>query len=123
MRKIWLVASAAVLWSTSMLCAAADDLSGSWAGPWYRGMTSGTMMLQIDADGAGVVQFRNLDNFGEDEVALSKVKKSGNSLKFSAAGAGAGVFVANTELTSDGKILKGKAEYEGFPIKFKLKRR
>ena len=123
MRKISMMAAVAAFWAAGMLPAAADDLSGSWTGPWYRGMTSGTMTLQIDADGTGVVQFRNLDNFGEEAVALSKVNKHGNSLKFSAAGDGAGVFVASTQLTSDGKVLKGKADYEGFPIKFKLKRR
>ena len=123
MRKIWLVAALVTFWSASVSAVAADDLSGTWAGPWYRGMTSGTMVLQINADGTGEVQFRNLDNFGEESVALSKVNKDDNSFSFSASGAGASVFVASSQLTGDGKILKGKAKYEGFPIKFKLKRR
>jgi len=123
MRKLWLLAVVATFWSACMPGALADDLSGLWAGPWYRGMTSGTMTLQINADGTGVIQFMNLDNFGEDAVALSNVKKDGNNFDFSAAGAGASVFVASTQLISGGKALKGKAKYEGFPIKFKLKRR
>ena len=123
MRKIWLIAALATIWSACITGAAADDLSGTWAGPWYRGMTSGTMVLQINADGTGDIQFRNLDNFGEETVALSNVKKDDNSFDFSASGVGASVFVASSQLTGDGKVLKGKAKYEGFPIKFKLKRR
>lgn len=122
MRKIWLMVAAVSLCSTWMLPATADDLSGSWAGPWYRGMTSGTMTLQIESDG-GMIQMSNLDGFPEDEVVLSNVKKSDRRFKFSAPGEGAGVFVASTQLSGDGKVLEGKGEYEGFAIKFKLKRR
>ncbi|UCH49656.1 MAG: hypothetical protein JSU95_07765 [Betaproteobacteria bacterium] len=121
MRKLWLVAVAA-LCSAWMLPASADDLSGSWFGPWYRGMTSGTMTLQIESDG-GVIQMTNLDGFPEDEVVLSNVKKSDRRFKFSASGEGARVFAASTQLSGDGKVLEGKGEYDGFPIKFKLKRR
>jgi hypothetical protein len=122
MRKIWLTAVAAALWSTWILTASADDLSGSWVGPWYRGMTSGTMTLQIESDG-GTIQMTNLDGFPEDEVALSNVKKGDRRFKFSASGEGAGVFVASTQLSGDGKVLEGNGEYDGFAIKFKLKRR
>ncbi len=123
MKKIWLMAALAALWSGWIIPAAADDVSGSWAGPWYRGMTSGTMMLRIDADGGGVIQMVNLDNFTEDEVVLSNVSKGATSYSFSAFGGGHGVFTAKTQLSSDGRTLEGKGEYDGFPIKFKLKRR
>jgi hypothetical protein len=123
MRRCFLVALSVLFWSTCLPAVAADDFSGSWAGPWYRGMTSGTMELRIDANGAGVIQFTNLDNFGEEAVTLSNVKRSDKDFEFSAAGAGASVFVASVHLTSGGKVLKGKAEYDGFPIKFNLKRR
>ena len=122
MRKMWLMAAVAALWSTWMLPATADEMSGSWVGPWYRGMTSGTMTLQIGSDG-GVIQMTNLDGFPEDEVVLSNVKKGDRRFKFSASGEGAGVFVASTQLSGDGMVLEGKGEYDGFPIKFKLKRR
>ena len=56
MTRCFLVALSVLFWSTCLPAAAADDFSGSWAGPWYRGMTSGTMELRIDADGAGVIQ-------------------------------------------------------------------
>lgn len=123
MKKMWLVAVAFSLWSSGMLPAAAGDLSGSWVGPWYRGMTSGTMTLRIESDGSGMIQMINLDNFTEEEVELYKVKQSADSFGFSASGGGHGVFVANTQLSGDGATLDGKGEYEGFPIKFKLKRR
>jgi hypothetical protein len=123
MRKIWLMAAVVGMWSAWMLPAAADDLSGSWVGPWYRGMTSGTMTLQIESDGGSMIQMTNLDGFPEHEVVLANVKKGDRHFKFSASGEGAGVFVASTQLSGDGKVLEGKGEYDGFAIKFKLKRR
>jgi hypothetical protein len=123
MKRIFLATMAAVIWAGCLPAASAGDFSGDWQGPWYRGMTSGTMMLQIEADGSGMVEFRNLDNFGEEVVPLSRVNKSNVSFGFSASGDGPGVFVATTKLISGGKVLEGKGEYEGFPIKFKLKRR
>ena len=123
MKKTFLVAMAAIFWAGCLPAAVAGDFSGNWEGPWYRGMTSGTMVLQIEADGKGLVEFRNLDNFGEEAVKLSGVTNDGTSFGFSASGDGPGVFVAVTKLISGGKVLEGKGEYEGFPIKFKLKRR
>ena len=123
MKRIFLAAIAAVFWAGCLPAALAGDFSGNWVGPWYRGMTSGTMLLQVEADGSGLVEFRNLDNFGEEAVKLSRVKKTNVSFEFSASGDGPGVFVATTKLISGGKVLEGKGEYEGFPIKFKLKRR
>ncbi|UCH49732.1 MAG: hypothetical protein JSU95_08225 [Betaproteobacteria bacterium] len=123
MRKLWLIAAMVALWSSLILPASADDLSGSWFGPWYRGMTSGTMTLHIDSNGGGMIQMTNLDGFPEDEVVLSKVKKGDRRFKFSASGEGAGVFAASTQLSGDGEVLEGKGEYDGFPIEFRLKRR
>ncbi|MGD2140103.1 MAG: hypothetical protein PVH25_06905 [Burkholderiales bacterium] len=124
MKKIWLIATVAALCSAFMVpAAAADKLSGTWAGAWYRGMTSGTMVLQIEADGSGVIQMTNLDNFSEDEVTLQKTTKEDTSYSFRAPGLSAGVFVASAQLSEDGKVLDGKGKYEGFQIKFKLKRR
>ncbi len=122
MRITFLMALAAAGWMALMPVATADGLSGIWSGPWYRGMTSGTMFLEIDGDGKGQVRFTNLDNFGDDAVPLSRVKKGSAALKFSASGTGPGVFAADSQLTSDGNILKGDGEYDGFDIKFKLKR-
>ena len=123
MRRGFLAVLASVFWIGCFPVHAADGFSGSWEGPWYRGMTSGKMVLQIEADGSGVVEFKNLDNFGNETVELSNVKMSMESYRFSASGEGPGVFVATTELVSEGRLLEGKGEYEGFPIKFKLQRR
>ena len=122
MRKGFLSLICVAFWLACAPAGASDGFSGSWEGPWYRGMTSGTMVLSIEADGSGTVKFKNLDNFGEDVVELTRVKKQPDSFGFSASGDGPGVFVASTMLTREGTILEGKGEYEGFPIKFKLKR-
>ena len=123
MRTTFLMSLAAAVWIALAPVAAADGLSGNWSGPWYRGMTSGIMTLKIDESGEGLVQFTNLDNFGEDAVPISGVEKGSAELKFTAAGAGADAFTASSQLTNDGKVLKGDGEYDGFDIKFKLKRR
>lgn len=123
MRVIGLALAAAAFWSASILPAFAEGIDGTWAGPWYRGMTSGTMTLQIESDGSGVIQMNNLDNFPEDEVALTNTEKGDTTFNFQAPGDGAAVFVVKTQLTPDGKILAGSGRYEGFAIKFKLKRR
>jgi hypothetical protein len=119
---IWFAAAAAAFWSASILPAFAEGIDGSWAGAWYRGMTSGTMVLRIEPDGSGVIQMTNLDNFSEDEVVLSNTEKDEKSFSFRAAGLAAGVFVASTQLSADGNVLDGKGRYDGFAIRFKLKR-
>lgn len=123
MRRTLLAAIAALLWAGCLPSVLAGDFGGDWEGPWYRGMTSGTMLLQIGADGSGMVAFRNLDNFGDEAVEISRVTNDGKRFGFSASGEGPGVFSASAKLTGSGKVLEGKGEYEGFPIKFKLKRR
>lgn len=124
MRRTFLISLAAVAWSLFSPFVAADELSGKWSGPWYRGMTSGTMMLEIDATNEKAqVRFTNLENFGDDAVPVSKLEIAQKMVKFSVASAGTAVFVASSKLASDGKVLKGTAEYEGFRIEFKLKRK
>jgi hypothetical protein len=123
MRITFLMSLAAAVWMALIPVASADGVDGTWSGPWYRGMTSGIMTLEIDEGGNGQVQFTNLDNFGDAAVPLSRVKLVRTELKFIAAGDGPAVFAADSQLTSDGKVLKGEGEYDGFDIKFKLKRR
>ena len=123
MRTTFLMSLAAAVWIALVPVAAADELTGNWSGPWYRGMTSGIMILKVEEGGEGLVQFTNLDNFGEDAVPITGVEKGPAKLKFTAAGAGAEAFTASSQLTSDGEVLKGDGEYDGFDIKFKLKRR
>ena len=123
MRRTFLISLAALTWSLFSSVAAADELSGTWSGPWYRGMTSGTMTLEIDATNEKAqVRFTNLENFGDDALPVSTLETAQKTVKFSVASDGAGVFVASSKLASEGKVLKGTAEYEGFRIEFKLKR-
>ncbi len=109
-----------------MIAAAAQEpgmaLSGTWTGPWYRGMTSGVMTLEITADGSGRVYFTNLDNFGHAPAKLAKVSSQSDAIEFSANGAGGSDFVASAALVKNGKALRGAARYEGFSVKFELKR-
>jgi hypothetical protein len=124
LRRTFLISLTAVAWSLFSSVAAADELSGTWSGPWYRGMTSGTMTLEIDATNEKAqVRFTNLENFGDDAVPVSKLEIAQKTMKFSAASAGTAVFVASSKLAGGGKMLKGTAEYEGFRIEFKLKRK
>ena len=123
MRVIGLAAVGAAFWSACILPAFAESLDGTWGGAWYRGMTSGTMTLKIEADGSGVIQMTNLDNFSEDEVTLTGTEKGDKTYSFRAPGLAAAAFTASTQLSDDGNVLEGKGRYEGFAIKFKLKRR
>jgi hypothetical protein len=118
-----MAAAVAAFWSASIVPAFAEGVAGTWAGPWYRGMTSGTMTLRIEPDGSGVIQMNNLDNFPEDEVTLTDTEKGDSTFNFRAPGEGAGVFVVKTQLAAEGTVLAGSGRYEGFAIKFKLKRR
>lgn len=123
MKKVLRCVVASIFMAMLMPAVSAQDLGGTWEGAWYRGMTSGTMVLEVTSAGEGTVQFVNLDNFGEAAVALQRVEVNGMDFNFRAAGEGTSAFVATTQLTNDGEVLKGKAQYEGFPIKFTLKRR
>lgn len=123
MRVIGLATAMAAFWLAGIVPAFAQGVEGTWAGPWYRGMTSGTMTLRIEPDGSGVIQMNNLDNFTKDKVTLTDTEKTDTTFNFEAPGGGADVFVVKTRLAADGTILAGSGRYEGFAIKFRLKRR
>jgi len=114
----------ALAWMISITLHAADfsAMAGQWQGPWYRGMTSGQMMLELSADGTGRVTFTNLETFGQGPAGLHKTQVSGKSLEFSASGASGSEFAAKCALIDGGKLLRGTARYEGFPVKFDLQR-
>ena len=123
MRRTFLISLAVVGWSLFSCAAFADEMSGKWSGLWYRGMTSGTIRLEIDATNEKAqVRFTNLENFGDDATPVSELEFAQKTVNFSVASSGAGVFVASSKLERDGKVLKGVAEYEGFRIEFSLRR-
>lgn len=96
--------------------------AGNWKGPWYRGMTSGTMVLEVSADGSGSVGFTNLETFGNRPAALRKTATKAGTYEFAAVGAAGTEFAGSATLIKGGKALGGTARYEGFLIKFELQR-
>jgi len=104
---------------------AADDaepLAGLWCGPWYRGMTSGVMTLEIARDATGRIALTNLEAFGDSPAPLVKTHVHGDGLEFSAIGANGRDFTGRATKTRDGRTLRGTARYEGFQYKFDLRR-
>lgn len=123
---IWAVAAVGLLACALAAPLAAADLSaiaGTWQGPWYRGMTSGQMTLEVSANGAAKVSFTNLDTFGDAPASVQKTEFSGQSIRFSANGASGSEFAARGSLLQGSQLLRGTARYEGFPVKFDLRRR
>ena len=104
---------------------AADDaepLAGVWRGPWYRGMTSGLMTLEIARGATGRIALTNLEAFGDSPAPLTRTQVHGDGLEFSAIGANGRDFTGQATKTADGRTLRGTARYEGFQFKFDLRR-
>ena len=124
MNKVWLAAIVLAA-NTCVGIALADQLAllqGTWKGPWYIGMTSGLATMEIAADGSGTIVFTNLENFGEEPVALTKTSFDGRTFRFAASGTGGGVISFATQLGSDGKQLRGNGKYGGFGARVELRR-
>ncbi len=124
MNRIWL---AAIVSGGTHLgwCRAADQLvslQGTWKGPWYIGMTSGLATMEIAADGSGTIAFTNLENFGEEPVALTKTSFDGKTFRFAASGTGGVEFSVGTQLGSGGNQLRGNGKYGGFGARLELRR-
>ncbi len=100
----------------------AASIAGSWRGPWYRGMSSGVMVLRLSADGKGTVSFTNLETFGELPAPLIRTRMQGDSFEFRASGASGRDFAAGVKQSADGRMLRGTGRYEGFQVKFELQR-
>jgi hypothetical protein len=98
-----------------------SDLSGVWRGPWYRGMTSGVVTVEIAAGGAGTIHFTNLETFGEHPVPLEDFERKDSSIEFSASGNSRNAFMAKGTLSADGRKILGNARYEGFGVRFELR--
>jgi hypothetical protein len=113
----------AMAWFAPAHVAAEDAaaFAGTWRGPWYRGMSSGVMVMEIAPTGTGSVYFTNLETFGMSPSPLIKIRVQGESFDFSAVGASGRDFTANLKRTADGRMLRGSARYEGLQVKFELK--
>jgi hypothetical protein len=98
----------------------AASLAGTWRGPWYRGMSSGVMTLEIARDGTGNVAFTNLETFGEAPVAFARAGMQGDWFEFSAVGASGRDFKARLQRAAGADALRGAGRYEGFQVRFDL---
>ena len=123
-RRIWLAAIvlAAHTWAGGAAADQLTSLQGTWKGPWYIGMTSGLATMEIAADGSGTIAFTNLENFGEEPVALTKTSFDGKTFRFAASGTGGAEFSVGTQLGSGGKQLRGNGRYGGFGARLELRR-
>ena len=123
-RRIWLAAIvlAAHTWAGGAAADQLTSLQGTWKGPWYIGMTSGLASMEIAADGSGTIAFTNLENFGEEPVALTKTSFDGKTFRFAASGTGGVEFSVGTQLGSGGNQLRGNGKYGGFGARLELRR-
>lgn len=113
-------AFAALAFAAPLDAADTAKIDGVWEGPWYRGMTSGKASFEIKA-GGGTMQLTNSETFGDQPTPLTKVEFDGESLRFVGNGGG-GPLTAALTLNQRGDQLKGMGKYEGFTVRFELKR-
>ncbi|MEK6211966.1 MAG: hypothetical protein AABM64_16620 [Pseudomonadota bacterium] len=124
MNKMWLAAIvlAANTWAGAALADQLASLQGTWKGPWYIGMTSGLATMEIAADGSGTIAFTNLENFGQEPVALTKTSFDGKTFRFAASGTGGVEISIGMQPGSGGKQLRGNGKYGGFGARLELRR-
>jgi hypothetical protein len=97
-------------------------LHGSWKGPWYIGMSSGVVAMDIDEDGSGKIALTNLDEFGSEPVPLAKQSFDGKVFAFSATGANGAALVMSLQLGQGGRQLRGNGKHAGFGARMELQR-
>ena len=97
-------------------------LHGSWKGPWYIGMSSGTVAMEIAADGTGKIALTNLEEFGSQPVPLAKQSFDGKVFTFSASGANGAVLTMGLQLGAGGRQLRGNGKHAGFGARMELQR-
>jgi len=105
---------------TQPVARAQDADAGQWEGPWYRGMTSGKVKIDLRTK-PGTIQFTNLDNFGTDLRPVDASLDDG-FLKFRAEGEKGGPLTASLKLNEAGTAAKGLGKFDGFPLRFEIKR-
>jgi hypothetical protein len=97
------------------------SIQGSWKGPWYRGMTSGIMVLQVAKEGS-TVTFTNLETFGDAPAPLRQLEFDGKVISFRTSGTSAQELEASLNLSSGNSRLKGFGKYEGFKVRMELEK-
>lgn len=122
MKFTGLIAMTLAIFFAGAAIADAGALRGSWKGPWYIGMSSGIVEMDIAEDGSGKITLTNLDEFGSQPVPLSKLSFDGKLLSFSTTGANGAVLSMNLQLGADGKQLRGNGKHGGFGARMELQR-
>ena len=74
-----------------------STVAGQWEGPWYRGMTSGKVQLQVEG-GGGTIRFTNLDKFGDAAHPLTNTSMDGRAFQFRSEGETGGPLTATLKL-------------------------
>jgi hypothetical protein len=122
MKAFWIVA---VMVAALLAGAAAADtgaLRGTWKGPWYIGMSSGIVAMEIAEDGSGSIALTNLDEFGQQPIALSTQTFDGKAFAFTAIGANGAPLVMRLRLDEGGRQMRGNGKHGGFGARMELKR-
>jgi len=96
---------------------------GKWEGPWRLAMNGGRVALVINADPKepGTIAVTNLAAFGDQPVAIERVKAGPSSLAFRAAGADNRRMTVTLDLGKDDK-LEGHLLYDDFTNRCQLHR-
>jgi hypothetical protein len=108
----------------STRAADAAAVRGTWAGPWYLGMTSGIARLVLTGEGTleGSLQLTNNERFGEEPMTLTDAAFDGTNLRFKVIGADGKALVAELPISGDGARMKGFGKYGGYNVRFELSR-
>jgi hypothetical protein len=122
MRGMTLAAIAATYLFAVSSFADTGELHGSWKGPWYIGMSSGIVTMEIAEDGSGSIAVTNLDEFGAKPVTLAKQSFDGKMFAFSATGANGAILTMNLRIGESGKQLRGNGKHGGFGARMELQR-
>ena len=122
MKAKGLAAMAMAIFFAGAAIADSSALHGSWKGPWYIGMSSGIVAMDIAEDGSGKIALTNLDEFGSPPVLLAKQSFDGKRFTFSAIGVNGTVLVMNLQLGEGGRQLRGNGKHAGFGARMELQR-
>ena len=122
MKVTWLAAMTLAIILAGTAAADTSALHGSWKGPWYIGMSSGVVAMEIAGDGSGKIALTNLEEFGSQPVALAKQSFDGKVFTFSATGSGGAVLTMRLQLGEGGRQLRGNGKHAGFGARMELQR-
>ena len=122
MKVIGLAAMTLAIIFAGTAVADTSALHGSWKGPWYIGMSSGVVAMEIAEDGSGKIALTNLEEFGSQPVPLAKQSFDGKVFTFSATGANGAVLTMSLRLGEGGRQLRGNGKHAGFGARMELQR-